>query len=134
LTAEFADLVQFGEVREDWYRLYTEAIGELKEPEGSLVGKQAPADPAPAAPPASYVGTYHNDYWGPATITEVDGGLQLSLGTKLNARLSHWDGNTFTYTWVSENFPPGSVGKATFDGDTLTLEDYDAFGKGAFVR
>ncbi|MGV0577519.1 serine hydrolase [Mycolicibacterium elephantis] len=134
LTAEFADLVQFGEVREDWYRLYTEAIGELKEPEGSLVGKQAPADPALAAPPASYVGTYHNDYWGPATITEVDGGLQLSLGTKLNARLSHWDGNTFTYTWVSENFPPGSVGKATFDGDTLTLEDYDAFGKGAFVR
>ena len=23
LTAEFADLVQFGEVREDWYKLYS---------------------------------------------------------------------------------------------------------------
>ena len=27
---------------------------------------------APAAPPQTYVGTYRNDYWGPATITETD--------------------------------------------------------------
>lgn len=50
------------------------------------------------------------------------------------ARLSHWDGNTFTYSWVSENSPPGSVSKVTFDGDTLIIEDYDEFGKGAFRR
>ncbi|BBY81977.1 serine hydrolase [Mycolicibacterium pulveris] len=134
LTAEFADLVQFGEVREDWYGLYSKVFAEMINPEGSLAGKQPPADPAPAAPLSSYVGTYHNDYWGPATVTEVDGGLQLTLGTKFDARLSHWDGNTFTYTWVSENFPPGSVGEVTFDGDTLTIADYDEFGMGAFLR
>lgn len=134
LTAEFADLVQFGEVREDWYGLYSEVFAEMEKPEGSLVGKTRPADPAPPAPLPSYVGTYHNDYWGPATITEVDGRLQLALGTKLDARLTHWDANTFTYIWVSENSPPGSVGKVTFDGDTLTLEDYDEFGKGVFRR
>ncbi|ODQ96658.1 serine hydrolase [Mycolicibacterium holsaticum] len=134
LTAEFADLVQFGEVREDWYRLYSKALGEMDEPEGSLAGKQPPADPAPAAPLPSYTGVYHNDYWGAATITEADGELRLRLGTKLAARLSHWDGNTFTYRWVSENSPPGSVSKVTFDGDTLIIEDYDEFGKGAFRR
>ncbi|MGE2688492.1 serine hydrolase [Mycolicibacterium pulveris] len=134
LTAEFADLVQFGEVREDWYRLYSEAFAEMEKPQGTLAGQQPPADPAPAAPLASYVGIYHNDYWGQATITEADGQLRLTLGTKLDAPLSHWDGDTFTYSWVSENSPPGSVSKVTFDGDKLTIEDYDEFGHGVFAR
>ena len=110
LTAEFADLVQFGEVREDWYRLYTDAVqADGASREGALVGQQPPANPAPAAPLASYVGTYNNDYWGPARVSEKDGKLQLELGSKLNVPLSHWDGNVFTYEWVSENSPPGTV-------------------------
>ena len=66
LTAEFADLVQFGEVREDWYQLYNSALVKMEQPVGALVGKQRPANPTPAAPLSSYVGTYANDYWGPA--------------------------------------------------------------------
>ena len=31
-----------------------------------------------------YVGTYNNDYWGPARVTEKDGNLQLALGPKLS--------------------------------------------------
>ena len=134
LTAEFADLVQFGEVREDWYKLYTDAFEPMGDPEGSLVGQQPPAAPAPAAPLPSYVGDYNNDYWGPARVTEKDGMLQLALGTKLNVPLNHWDGNVFTYSWVSENSPPGSVGKAAFDGDKLTLEYYDTGNRGTFTR
>lgn len=52
----------------------------------------------------------------------------------MNVPLNHWDGNVFTYAWVSENSPPGSVGKATFDGERLTLEYYDDFDKGTFFR
>jgi hypothetical protein len=48
--------------------------------------------------------------------------------------LINWDGNVFTYEWVSENSPPGSIGKATFDGKKLTLEYYDDLGKGTFTR
>ena len=81
LTAEFADLVQFGEVREDWYKLYGDIFKQMEQPTGSLVGQKPPANPAPAAPLASYVGTYNNDYWGPARVTEKDGKLQLALGT-----------------------------------------------------
>ena len=134
LTAEFADLVQFGEVREDWYKLYTDAFKPMGEPQGALVGQQPPANPAPAAPLASYVGTYNNDYWGPARVSEKDGALQLELGTKLDVPLTHWDGNVFTYSWVAENSPPGTVSKATFDGNKLTLEYYDEMGKGTFTR
>jgi CubicO group peptidase (beta-lactamase class C family) len=134
LTAEFADLVQFGEVREDWYKLYGDIFKQMEQPTGSLVGQKPPASPAPAAPLASYVGTYLNDYWGPATITEKDGKLHLALGTKLDVPLDHWDGNVFTYAWVSENSPPGTVSKATFDGNRLTLEYYDASKKGTFTK
>jgi hypothetical protein len=134
LTAEFADLVQFGEVREDWYKLYGDIFTHMEEPMGSLVGQKPPANPAPAAPLASYVGTYHNDYWGTAQITEKDGSLRLALGTKLDVPLDHWDGDVFSYTWVSENSPPGSVSKATFDGNKVTLEYYDEFKNGTFTK
>ena len=32
LTAEFADLVQYGEVREDWWTPYSSAFQQMKEP------------------------------------------------------------------------------------------------------
>ncbi len=134
LNAEFADLVQFGEVREEWFDLYKSLLAPDEEPVGALVGQQPPSSPKPSAPLASYVGVYKNDYWGPAVVSEKDGKLQLALGQKLTVPLTHWDGNEFTYSWVSENSPPGSVSKATFDGDKLTLEYYDELGKGSFTR
>jgi CubicO group peptidase (beta-lactamase class C family) len=134
LTAEFADLVQFGEVREDWRALYEQAFAKMDQPFGTLVGKQPPAHPAPAAPLASYVGSYANGFWGPARVTEQDGGLQLALGPKLVVPLKHWEGNTFTFSFVTENASPGTISKATFDGNELNLEYYDQEGKGTFFR
>lgn len=134
LSAEFADLVQFGEIREDWYELYRGAYEAMQKPEGELVGKAPPAAAAPPAPLAGYVGTYDNPYWGPARITEQDGGLVLALGPRDSFPLTHWDGGTFTFSFVSENAPPGTVSKATFDGDKLTLEFFDEDGLGTFTR
>jgi CubicO group peptidase (beta-lactamase class C family) len=135
LTAEFADLVQFGEVREDWRKLYGDAFAAMDKPEGSLVGQSPPANPAPPAPLQTYVGTYNNPYWGPAKVTEQDGKLALSLGPNAAVwPLSPWDGNTFTFSFVAENSPPGSISKATFDGNKLTLEYYDAEHTGTFQR
>ncbi len=135
LTAEFADLVQFGEVREDWRGLYRDAFADLDAPVGSLVGKTPPTSPAPAPPLPELAGTYANDYWGPATVTERDGKLTLSLGPNAEPwPLTHWDGNVFTFGFLSENAPPGTISKASFNGDTLELEYFDAEGKGTFTR
>jgi CubicO group peptidase (beta-lactamase class C family) len=134
LTAEFADLVQFGEVREDWRTLYEKAFAQMDKPFGSLIGKQPPAGAVPAAPLASYVGSYANDFWGPARVTQQDGGLQLALGPTLVVPLKHWDGNVFTFSFVTENAPPGTISKATFDGNELNLEYYDQNGSGTFTR
>ncbi|MDV3129842.1 serine hydrolase [Mycobacterium sp. 21AC1] len=134
LTAEFADLVQFGAVRQDWRKLFADAFASMAAPEGTLVGKQPPADPAPAKTLSTYAGVYRNEYWGPATVTENDGKLNLALGPKLRVPLDHWDGDTFTFSFVTENAPPGTISKATFAGDTLTLEYYDTDGMGTFTR
>ncbi|WP_319456835.1 MULTISPECIES: serine hydrolase [unclassified Mycobacterium] len=134
LSAEFADLVQFGEVREDWWTPYHNAFEHMEQPVGSLVGQQPPANPAPPAPLASYVGEYQNPFWGPARVTEKDDGLELAIGPKLVVPLKHWDGNVFRVSFVTENSPPGSASKATFDGNTLKLEYWDEFGKGTFTR
>ena len=135
LTAEFADLVQFGEVREDWRTLYKNAFATMDQPEGSLVGKSTPPNPAPAPPLPTLAGTYRNDFWGPATVTESDGKLGLALGPRNEVwPLTHWDGNVFTFSFASENSPPGSVSQAVFDGDRLLLEYYDTDELGTFTR
>ncbi|OBI19280.1 serine hydrolase [Mycobacterium sp. E2497] len=135
LTAEFMDLVVYGQIREDWAALYQKAIGWLNNPEGSLVGKQPPARPAPPRPLVDYAGVYGNDYWGPAVVTEHDGALQLAMGPKnRTVALTHWDGDTFTFALTDENAPPGTVSKATFAGPTLNLEYYDSDKLGTFTR
>ncbi|OBF79859.1 serine hydrolase [Mycobacterium sp. 852002-51163_SCH5372311] len=135
LTAQFLDLVQYGQVREDWSALYRQGIAAINDPLGSLVGKQPPANPAPARPLSDYTGVYANDYWGPAVVAERDGALQLSLGPKNQSYgLTHWDGDTFTFGLVTENAPAGTISKATFVDNTLNLEYFDSNKLGTFTR
>ncbi len=135
LTAQFMDLVQYGEIREKWADLYKQAMSWMNNPEGSLVGKQPPANPAPARPLGDYAAAYANDYWGPAVVTEHDGALQLVMGpTNRTFPLTHWDGDTFTFPITDENAPPGTISKATFAGSTLDLEYFDTEKLGTFTR
>jgi hypothetical protein len=52
----------------------------------------------------------------------------------LKLPLKHWDGNVFTFTLENENAFPGTISKATFAADRVTLEYYDKEGMGTFVR
>ncbi|WP_431965705.1 serine hydrolase [Nocardia sp. bgisy134] len=135
LNAEFADLVQFGTVREDWRALYREAFAPFSKPSGGLAGATPPAQPVPAQPLPSYAGRYDNPYYGPATVTTEGDSLILTLGPKdMRFPLRHWDGDTFVFTPSGENATTGSVSRATFAGNTLTLEYFDADGLGRFTR
>jgi CubicO group peptidase (beta-lactamase class C family) len=134
LTAEFADLVQFGQVREDWRGLYARAFAAMEQPMGALVGQKPPTNPAPAPPTPSLVGTYDNGYWGPAAVTDVDGKLTLALGPRETFDLTHWDGDVFTFVPRGENAPPGTISKATFYGNQLNLEFYDQEKMGTFTK
>lgn len=139
LAAEFLDLVQYGAIREDWAGLYRQGFAPMLRPEGALVGQPPPAQPTAARPLNAYVGEYANTYWGPATVAEHDGHLQLSLGPRnVTFDLTHWDGDTFTFPVsgpiLGENAPPGTISKATFSANTVTCEYYNADGLGTFTR
>ena len=48
--------------------------------------------------------------------------------------LKPWDGDVFVFDISSENAPPGTVSRATFDGPLLTLEYFDDDDNGVFVK
>ncbi|WP_124711326.1 serine hydrolase [Gordonia insulae] len=151
LTGEFADIVQFGDVRHEWRTLYGDAYAAMAKPSGSLVGQQPPANSTPAQPLSAYTGTYQNDLYGPAVVRDDNGKLVLAMGPggKTTRELTHWDGNTYTFTLRNENAELGSISKVTFDNtgvgsaasgsgpasSRMTIEYYDdETSNGEFVR
>ncbi|KQP71135.1 hypothetical protein ASF40_04810 [Microbacterium sp. Leaf288] len=134
IAARFLDIAQYGSERRDWLPLFMQVFAGESEPFGSLVGETAPTDPDPARAPEAYTGEYANEYFGPATVALVGDELELSLGPTGRWALEHWSGDEFVFRPFSENAPPGSISKATFDGDTLVLEYFDQHDLGTFTR
>jgi CubicO group peptidase (beta-lactamase class C family) len=141
LGMEFADLVQFGRVTRDWFTAYANLIAPINEPFGTRVGKEMPANPAPALDLAAYAGTYANDYYGDAVIIRQPNGLIMKIGpAPTEFAFTHLDGNVFTFTPHSENASEGSISTATFATDSsgkvtaLTVELFDQAGIGTFKR
>ncbi len=148
VTADFADIAEFGTPQRDWLSLYRAGLATVTAPEGELVDQTAPANPAPASANSAYVGTYQNDYYGPIAVSESGGGLLLTAGPKpMQYALTHWDGQTFTLNPAGnrgtepggENVDNGSLSAVTFDvsGDSagsVTVEMWNRNGLGTFTR
>ena len=135
LAAQFFDLVESGVVRRDWAALARPVFAQMNAPEGSLVGEARPTAPRPARALVDYAGTYGNNYHGPLRVERVGTSLLLVLGpAPLRLPLAHRDGDVFTFTLDNENARPGTISKATFASDRVTLEYYDHEGLGTFVR
>lgn len=139
LNATFMDRVETGKVTRDWFTAYQPLFASLSENPSELAGKKPPASPKPAQPETAYVGTYANDYYGPARVENKDGKLLVVLGPKNQAfPLSHWDGNTFSYEPTGENAV--GISAVTFttapDGHAtqMVVEPLDETGLGTFTR
>lgn len=139
IARTFYDDVEFGKPTQDWYAFYSKIFAQATAERGELVGKKPPVHPQPAMPLDTYAGTYHNDYYGSATVRVTPEGLQLSLGPKHVAfRLRHWNGNEFAFTTTGENatgpsavtFVPVSAGTGT----DMTIEFFNENGLGTFLR
>lgn len=135
ICAQFFDLIEHGSVQRDYAAISKPFFDKLNSPEGSLLGV---ARPPPSAPPlalSAYSGIYRNNYHGPLQIAVSDNALLMTVGAApLRLPLSHWDDNVFTFTLENENASPGTISKATFLTDRLTLEYYDKEGLGTFIR
>lgn len=137
---EFMDVAEFGKVERDWYAGYSPIFARMYHNPSKLAGKSPPASAAPAKPNATYTGTYANAYYGPATVEARTDGLALLLGPHRKAfKLTHWDGNTFSYEPAGENAVGiSAVSFVTEPGamraGKVVIENLDENKLGTFVR
>ncbi|MEO6825798.1 MAG: DUF3471 domain-containing protein [Microbacteriaceae bacterium] len=127
------DDVQFGHATRDWWKIYHAGLASVTAPGGDLTGETAPASSAAAAPLTSFIGEYHNDYYGTITIRDDGGKLVVAMGPTggYTFPLTHWDGNDFSFVPTGENAPDGSLSSANFavtDGmaTSVTMGFFDA--------
>lgn len=135
ICAQFFDLIEHGSVQRDYAAMSKPFFDKLNSPEGSLVGVARPTPSAPLLALSAYAGIYRNNYHGSLQIAVSDNALLMTIGAApLRLPLTHWDGNVFTFTLENENASPGTISKATFHTDRMTLEYYDNEGLGTFIR
>ncbi|MBB4122443.1 serine hydrolase domain-containing protein [Martelella radicis] len=141
IGASFADMVQTGEVRWDWYSGYQPLFAGFYAPLGETAGKAFPKAAAPA-PAAGYcTGTYGHPYFGTVEVRETsDGGLVLLAGPGPKSfPLMPWDGSMMVFDISTENAPDGSRSAATFSGggeqaEALEVELFVLNGPALFRR
>ncbi|WP_175782595.1 serine hydrolase [Burkholderia anthina] len=134
----FIDLVQYGAQRRDWVAFAKQQTAPLTAPAGSLANAAAPVPPTPPQALSAYAGTYGNDYYGPMTVSVVNGALVLTIGAgNVQFTCAHWDGDTFALTPSGEMAPPGSTYALTFAGTPptrVTAELFNDGGLNVFTR
>jgi CubicO group peptidase (beta-lactamase class C family) len=140
IAFNFYDTAQYGKPTADWLariaQVYEQQEQEARSPTDYA---KPPSDAAGARPADTYTGTYRNDYYGPLRITARDGELTMELGPKpLRLPLTHYDGNTYSFTTVGENAVgrSGAMFTVAPDGKAseVRVESLDGNGLGTFTR
>jgi CubicO group peptidase (beta-lactamase class C family) len=136
----FFDAAQNGTPTVDWLGYFATVLA-ASEAHPPNPYDTAPAQAKPPQALSAYTGTYANDYYGPLTVTDAGGTLQMSMGPAgkpTTFPLKAYDGDTFTFASTGENatgtsgavFKPGPDGRA----GAVTLTFYDERGLGTFAR
>lgn len=133
LSAQFFDLLQFGQIQQDWLKIYAAPYVYLGFPAGSLAGLKAPDSPVPSQALATYVGSYQNAYYGTLQVALEDGALVVRVGSNAASMpLRHWTGEQFASAPPGDLF--GIVGSVLFSPNTIWLEIYSGEDWGSFSR
>lgn len=141
IGVSFLDLAQNGSVEKDYFALFAKAFAVINAPAYASLSDAAkkPKTPAPPLPPGAYVGTFHNDYYGPIEVAEGAKGLEVRMGPrKLAFAMRPWHRDVFAYQPTGEmsagpaavTFTIGVDGRAT----AVTLENLNVTGQGVFLR
>jgi CubicO group peptidase (beta-lactamase class C family) len=115
ICLHFLDLVHYGKPQRDYLplfgKVFDQMIASFQDASPNYSVLSPPASPSPAKALTAYVGKYTNDYFGTLEVAVEDDKLVLRL-PPLGAyyELSHWDADTFTYYFASENIGIGRRG------------------------
>jgi CubicO group peptidase (beta-lactamase class C family) len=140
IALNFFDTAQYGKPTANWLDLVGKAYArEEQEARSPTDYTKPPTNAAAARADTVYTGTYANDYFGPLTVTAANGTLSLRLGPRPTTfRLTHYDGDTFSFETAGENAsgPSGITFRDVRDGKAtrVTVEAFDKTGLGTFTR
>ncbi|MFF0558670.1 serine hydrolase [Streptomyces sp. NPDC004266] len=137
VALDFFDIAQTGKISRDWIPL-VDALYQQEADAGRSKTDYAhpPSGAAPAKAADAYAGTYENSYYGRAEVVAgTDGVLTLRLGPKPQTyRLTHYDGDTFSFPTAGENAVGLTGVTFTPDGKSFTVEYLNTEGLGTFTR
>jgi CubicO group peptidase (beta-lactamase class C family) len=141
MVESFFDWVLDGKLQRDWVEFANRMFDEEAKRE---LGSQRdythpPSKPSPALPLAAYTGSYANEFFGKIEVVEVQGALVLRMGPKpIEAKVDHWDRDTFTYQPVGEMAGGRSGVQFSIDpsarADGILIENLNVHGQGRFAR
>lgn len=143
IAASFFDIVFDGAPSRDWTAawnaLYASLFGPANEAAIAQYGTP-PVNASPALPPATYAGTYANEYLGQVRVVADGANLMLHLGPdgKITHRLTHFDRDSFTMHASPETPEVPSALVFSIDGrgkaSTLTIDGLNGTGQGTLRR
>ena len=135
----FLDFFHYGEQKRDYLALLRPLFDNMMK-ESQDVGPdysklEAPKKPAAAKDLASYAGTYVSTLYGALKIEGRGGRLVLRLPPReAYYELTHWDGDTFTYYFASENTGIGRRGVKFLGGGKVLVENLAIENDGVFTK
>ena len=125
----FLDLLHYGAAQRDYLSRaaagFAEFNSETQDSSPDYANTKAPQSPSPAKPLTPYTGKYFNSYYGTVGVSVQGNQLVLRLPPRgAYYELTHWDGDTFTYYFASENTGIGRRGvKFSGDGEQVVIEN-----------
>ena len=136
----FLDFFRYGEAKRDYMALAGPVFqGMWKENQDvakDYAKLEPPKKPAAAKDLASYAGTYVSQYYGALKIEVREGRLVMRLPPReAYYELTHWDGDTFTYYFASENTGIARRGVRFLGGGKVLVENLAQAGNdGVFTK
>ncbi|HEY4962931.1 MAG TPA: DUF3471 domain-containing protein, partial [Terriglobales bacterium] len=115
ICLHFLDIVHYGKPQRDYLslaaKLFSQMIAQTQDASPDYAAMTQPKTSSPAQPLAAYAGKYTNEYFGTLEVSVENNQLVLRLPPRGSYyELAHWDGDTFTYYFASENTGAGRRG------------------------
>ena len=136
----FLDFFHYGNAKNDYLEVLRPIFDKMRDetqdssPDYSKL--PAPQNPSPGASLSTYKGTYVNSYYGKLQIDVDQDRLILRLPPRDSYyELRHWDADTFTYYFASENTGIARRGVKFLDGGKrVLLENLAILNSGIFQK
>jgi CubicO group peptidase (beta-lactamase class C family) len=140
ICLHFLDLVHYGKPQREYLpllgKLFSQMIAQTEDASPDYATLPMPNIAIPAKPLGTYAGTYTNEYFGTLEVSVQDGRLILRLPPRGSYyELTHWNGDTFSYYFASENTGSGRRGaKFSPDKNQVLIENLSPEHNAVFTR